>query len=463
MPAARLKKITLPVFGVAEALPPIPLETYQGRIEALLDRMRAADLDVLVVYGDREHTANLTHLTGFDPRFEEALLLLDTAGARRLLVGNECLGYLPDEGLSITAELYQELSLLGQDRDASRPLRTILADFGVRAGSRVGCVGWKYFDRRAFERPEQAIELPSYIVDALRALAGDPALVRNANALLMNPVDGLRLCHGADQIARCEFAAIRTSQSVRALVEGITPGQAEREAARHLDSAGLTLTCHPMVSFGDKVRRGLSSPSGRRAVRGDAFTVAFGIEGALSCRAGVVAEDASELAGELADFFPRYAANYFEVVATWYAAMALGAVGGAVFDAVEAVRDPGLFEFLVNPGHAIHLEEWVSSPFFAGSTARLRSGMILQMDIIPVSVGPFCYTNVEDGIALADQALREELADRFPACWSRIQARREFMRHAIGIPLDPCVLPLSNTPAWLAPYAMATERAFSFV
>ena len=37
-----------------------------------------AGYDRLVVYADREHSANLSFLTGFDPRFEEALLVVGT-------------------------------------------------------------------------------------------------------------------------------------------------------------------------------------------------------------------------------------------------------------------------------------------------------------------------------------------------------------------------------------------------
>jgi hypothetical protein len=80
------------------------------------------------------------------------------------------------------------------------------------------------------------------------------------------------------------------------------------------------------------------------------------------------------------------------------------------------------------------------------------------MDIIPISVGPFCYINGEDGIALGDEALRSEIASRFPAMWSRIQARRAFMTDLVGIRLDDTVLPFSNTPGWLPPYALKPGR-----
>jgi hypothetical protein len=152
-------------------------------------------------------------------------------------------------------------------------------------------------------------------------------------------------------------------------------------------------------------------------------------------------------------------ANYFDVVAAWYGALRLGVTGGQVFAAVERVRDAQRLAFAVNPGHTLHLDEWVHSPFEPGSSLPLHSGMALQMDIIPISQGPFCYANAEDGVVLADAALRGELALRWPGLWRRVQARREFMARSLGIRLDESVLPLSNIPAWLPPYALDLTRA----
>ena len=61
--------------------------------------MERAGYPPLVVYSDREHFANLAYLTGFDPRFEEALLILSAEPKPLLIVGNECLGYLPISAL----------------------------------------------------------------------------------------------------------------------------------------------------------------------------------------------------------------------------------------------------------------------------------------------------------------------------------------------------------------------------
>jgi len=165
---ARLEKLELPAFGTEELLPNLSSECRLARLSAARRGMREAGLDFLVVYADREHAANICYLTGFDPRFEEALLLLDAHGQRRLLVGNECLGYLPDPALECEAELFQDLSLMGQSRRDSSPLRDIFSRFGIGPGCRVGCVGWKYFGVDLLDDPDSAIEIPSYIVDLLR-------------------------------------------------------------------------------------------------------------------------------------------------------------------------------------------------------------------------------------------------------------------------------------------------------
>lgn len=456
---SRLSKISLPSFGRADEPPVIPVALYQRRLEAAVERMRHRGLEVLAVYGDREHSANLAYLTGFDPRFEEALLLLDADGRRKLLVGNECMGYLPDAALGIDTELFQAFSLMGQPRAASRPLRTILSEFGVRAGRPVGCAGWKCYDMPLVDGGELALDAPAYLVDLLRELAGGRERVVNAVGLFAGAEDGLRVTNEPEQIAAFEYAAGVASEGVLALMRHVQPGVREDELERQLDSRGLPLTCHPMVGFGDKVRRGLASASANRARLGDAFTTAFGVAGGLTCRAGVVAHGPQDLDGALREFFPRYAANYFDVVLAWYAALRIGASAGEVYAAAEGARDPELYRFAVNPGHYIHLDEWVHSPFAPGSAIPLRSGMALQMDIIPVSRGPFCYINAEDGVVLADAALRAALQAQYPAMWRRIEARRRFMIGALGFTLDPSVLPLGNTSGWLPPYVLELQAA----
>ena len=58
-----------------------------------------------------------------------------------------------------------------------------------------------------------------------------------------------------------------------------------------------------------------------------------------------------------------------------YSGLRVGAAGCGVFTAVESRRDASLYDFAVNPGHFIHLDEWVHSPFCADGRTPLRSGM----------------------------------------------------------------------------------------
>jgi len=456
------ERVALPSFGRARACPEIPTELYRTRLARTVKRLRAEKLDALVVYADREHCANLAYLTGFDPRFEEALLLLSSEGRRKLLVGNECLGYLPDtQGLGLEVELFQEFSLMGQPRNASRPLRQILRDFGLGRAQRVGCAGWKYFDGELLAGGAQALDAPAYLADLLRELTGEPKRVVNAAGLFMDVRDGLRVFNEPAQIAQFEYAACVASEGVLDLLRHLRPGLAECELEKYLDSRGLPLSCHRMVSFGDKAKRGLSSPSARRARLGDPYTVCLGVQGGLTSRAGMIAAGPGDLTEALRDFYLPLAANYFQVVATWYENTRVGASAGAVARAVEEARDAKLYRFAVNPGHYLHLDEWLHSPFSIGSRVRLRSGMALQMDIIPVSLGPFCYVNAEDGVVLADARLRAQLVQGFPDVWKRAQARRRFMQGALGIRLDDSVLPLSNTAGWLPPWALDLKTAFT--
>ena len=103
----------------------------------------------------------------------------------------------------------------------------------------------------------------------------------------------------------------------------------------------------------------------------------------------------------------------------------------------------------------------MNSPVAPGSRIELRSGMAMQVDIIPATGTDHFTTNIEDGVALADETLRATFAERYPAAWERIQARRRFMGDALGIELHPDVLPFSNIPAWLPPFLLRPDRAMS--
>jgi hypothetical protein len=455
MTTAHLTTVDLPDFGMPDERPEIPDDHYPARLEALRARADARGFDRLVVYADREHSANLSFLTGFDPRFEEALLVVGPSGVPAILVGNECWGTAGAAPLEMERHRYQDFSLPSQPRDRSRPLADILAGEGIGPGSHVGVIGWKPFDR-----PDR-IEIPAYIVDELRGLVGAGGSVENTNGLMIDPADGLRILNDVDQLATFEWASCQTSSGVLSLLRGLRPGLREYDAVALLGWNGMPLSCHLMLTAGPRATYGLLSPSDRRIERGDRFTTAFGIWGALTCRAGFVVEDASGLPDGIGDYAERLVGPYFSAIAEWYAALHIGQTGGALQAIIDRHLGDPFFGIFLNPGHQLHLDEWVNSPVWPGSTVELRSGMAMQVDIIPATGTPYFTTNIEDGIALADASLRAAFAAGYPEAWRRIEARRAFMADALGIELHPDVLPLSNIPAFLPPFLLRPDRVMS--
>src|ERR1700689_252089 len=127
----RLIETEWPEFGWADRPPVVSVAELDGRLAALRAAMAKERLTHVVVYADREHFANIAYLTNFDPRFEEAILVVARDGKPLIVVGNECEGYLGVSPLftanKLRSELFQPFSLLTQPRSASRKVRDIFA------------------------------------------------------------------------------------------------------------------------------------------------------------------------------------------------------------------------------------------------------------------------------------------------------------------------------------------------
>ena len=454
----QLTQVTLPEFGIPQSAPELPTQIYEQRLRKLRARMLQHQIDILIVYGDREHTANTTYLCGYDPRFEESILIIGLDGLPTLLVGNEGWGYSELASLPLTRILFQPLSLMGQDRSKSKRLQIIFEEVGIMPTTQVGVAGWKYFTPEEFDEPEYQFEVPFYVIDIVRKIVRVPTQVRNVNELFMNPIDGLRISNEAEQLALFEFAACHTSNGVKNVLQNLKPGRTEFETASFMNSNGFPLGAHTMLSSGHRAAYGLPSPSGNTLKTGDRFTMALCLWGALNARAGWLVHDESELPEGIKDYISKLAIPYFRAVVKWYEHIGIGVTGGELYTIIhKEIGDP-FFGVGLNPGHYIHIDEWVHSPVNKGSTIQLKSGMALQVDIIPATGSDYHTINIEDGIALADEELRNELQQKFPAMWQRIQARRKFMKEVIGIHLKPEVLPFSNIPAYLPPYLLSANQ-----
>ena len=275
----------------------------------------------------------------------------------------------------------------------------------------MGIAGWKYFGPDEGERAETWIEAPAYLVAELQVLGCEPV---NASAIFVRPGSGLRLVSCVDQIACFEFAATHGSESMRRLLLGVQPGMTEHEAFSLFRPIGLPFSYHPLVLSGERAALGLASSSGRVLRRGDPMSAALGYWGSNIARGGFLASTAADLPAGATDYVERLVAPYFACACEWYETIGIGVTGGKLFDLAHRHLGDAFFGVYLNPGHFIHLDEWPSSPVYPGSAVTLRSGMTLQLDIIPATGSAYHTTNIEDGVALADDAARAELATRYP-------------------------------------------------
>jgi hypothetical protein len=444
-----LLRMDWPEFGTPDLPPAFALAEAEARLAAVRGAMAARGQAALVIYGDREHAANLQWLTGFDPRFEEAVLVV-TQDEALLLAGNEGLAWtqvspLVQSGL-VRAALCASLSLPSQPR-GGKTLAEHLAGL-VPRGAVIGAAGWKWYGPQEVDDPATALEIPAFLADPLRARAGR---VENATDLFQHPGHGLRARVGVEDIARLEFANHMAAAALKRMVFALREGMTDFAAVEAARIGGLPLGCHATFATGSRAHLGLSGPSGERLETGQPVSFNICHWGANICRAGWLARGPEDLPVAAGDYFEAFVAPYMAAMSAWCGLMRPGVAGGQVWARMQAMLPFETFGVSLNPGHLIGLDEWVSSPIFQDSDLPLASGMALQMDVIP---GHTIYgsTRMEDGYVLADEALRTALTARFPNVARRAEARARFMRDHIGMDVPETLLPLADTCGILAPW-----------
>ncbi len=447
----RLQRMDWPDHGTPDLPPSFSLAEAEERLQAVRAAMVGAGHTALVIYGDREHAANLHWVTGFDPRFEEAVLVI-TEGDALLIAGNECLAYTVISPLvaagRVRTGLCASLSLPSQPR-GTRRLWEWLDDM-IPAGAKVGAVGWKWYGSDELppgSDPALALDIPAFLADPLRHRAGR---VENATALFMHPAHGLRARVTADEIARLEFSNHMAATALKRMVFGFREGMTDFAAVEAGRIGGLPLGCHPTFAMGETP--GLSGPIGDRIRRGVPASFNVAHWGSNICRSGWMAGGPEDLPASAAGYLEDFVFPYMEAMSHWCALMRPGIAGGAVWAMIHD-RLPPEFGITLNPGHLIGLDEWMSSPIMPESGIPLASGMAMQMDVIPAHPH-WGSTRMEDGYVIADAALREELARKHPNAARRCAARSGFMRSVIGMDVPDTLLPLADTCGIIAPWLL---------
>jgi hypothetical protein len=448
-----LKRVPFEISLGTLIQPQIPQSEYEARANTLYETIGT---DWVIIYGDREHTANLTFVCGFDPRFEEAVLVLGPDSQRTLVVGNEGLGYTHTFRLQGSVVLCQSFSLMGQPRSTAPRLTHLLRDIGLNKGCSVGLIGWKYLEPDECDEPTDSADpsfVPAMLVTAVKKVIGERGHVIDVTDSMMHPTRGIKSHNSAAQIATFEWAAARASSCVFRAIQHARPGTSERDVAAEMRYEGEPLTCHTMMTTAgaDAPVIGLCSPTDRVIQWGDGASIAMGLRGSLCARAGLIRDTPDD------SFFTTFVQPYFSAIATWWATMRISVTGDAVNAAVMSSLSGSGIQPLLNPGHLVSIDEWTHTPIRPTSIEQIGSGMVFQCDVIPTPMPNGTSLNCEDTVAVADESLRAQIRSAYPEMWSRIEHRRALMQDALGIALAAELLPLSIAPACLPPFWMSSE------
>lgn len=452
-PRYALQAIPAPQTYKQITSPVLPDETLTARLDNVLNAMKQADLAHLVIYADKEHGGNFEYLAGFIPRFEEALLVVRANGELSYIMGNENLKLVPharNPGRCLHSPLF---SLPNQPMDNDLPLEALLTSCGITGAGKIGVVGWKLFTRHP-----TLFDVPAFILDAVTLAAGGRGNLVNATGLFISPEQGVRTLNTASEIAFYEYGANLASTQVLMALDAIEPGKSEKTIGQFLAGDGQPNNVVMIAATGDRFAHAGLYPSDKTVTRGDKFSLTVGYKGGLTSRSAYVVADESELPASVADYLERVAIPYYHTVVSWLEFIRPGVTGGEVYRLVESVLPKDDFHWHLNPGHFVADEEWLSSPVFADSTVVLKSGMLLQIDIIP-SVPGYGGSSIEDTVGLADAALRDQLARDYPQTWMRMQARRKYVTETLNIALPEEVILLSNTVGYLRPFLLDKQRA----
>ena len=448
-----------------EQVKPVRLEdsVYLKRKELLTRRIQEKDLDFAVLYGDREHFANIEYFTRYDCRFEETLLIVRRDGKTWILVGNEGMAYSYIIPYEVERLYYGNFSLQGQPRNGSSTLSQMLEAIGIRRGCRIGLAGYKYYEKAMEDKEAYTFDVPYYIVRSLHRAAGEDQITDFTRELTGLP-DGLRMTvRDANEIAFIEYQSVTAANRVRKMLRSARPGMTEMEISRQAEADLRESMTYANILAGKRsVSLGLKSPDDFSVLEdGSPMTISYSTRGSMCARSGMGATGYDKLGEDERKEFDGFYENYWHAIAAWYGAVTEGATGGDIFETVHRYVGAEKFGVGLNPGHCIGMDEWSNSPVSEKSQLKLGSGLHFQCDIVACMNQPVMTAICEDTVVIADGELRSELKSPYPYVYGRIMERQQFMRETLGIALHEDLLPMSGYNAVMFPFLLDRKEMFA--
>lgn len=443
---------------IEDQLAPVILtdETMQERKNKVLCRMMEEGFDAIIVYADLEHGSNFEYLTGFLPRFEEALLILYVDGTACMLMGNENVDKAVQCRIKAEVLHMPHFSLPNQPMHTQKSVKEILGESKIGEAKSIGLVGWKNFTSQ-YDDNAALYDLPYYIVDALKKLC-DKASFKNGAYMFIGE-NGARTTDNANELVHYEFGAAVAGNCILKAMKNIKTGISEMELASSLNDLGQTNNVVTIMAAGKRFEHANLYPTDKIIQLGDRISMTTGYKGGLQSRVGYAVRISEDLPKEEQDYLERIAKPYFNTIKTWLESIHVGMKGKELYRIVEEVFPKEQYGWNLNPGHLCGDEEWLSSPVYENSEELLKSGMLFQIDLIP-SVKGYAGINCESGIALADEKLREEIKNKYPKTYRRIESRRKYVSEVLGIKLSEEILPTSSATGFCRPFFLEKEFGF---
>lgn len=426
--------------------------TIKERKNKLIKNMRKHGFSSLVIYADKEHGSNFEYLAGFVPRFEEGLQVFNVDGTSTLILGNENFNkvkFSRHKSEGIKCSLF---SLPNQPMQTYDELVKIFKDVNLDDSNKIGIVGWKMIPEMT-----QDFDVPSFIVNALTEVY-DQKKFYNGTFLYISPIDGARITNNANELAHYEYGASLASDGVLDAMNQLEVGLSELEAGETLNKHGQYNTVVSITSFGERFELANLYPQDRNLEKGDKVALTVAYRGGLSSRTGYAVESFEEMESADKGYIEEVVLPYFDAYYFWLKNIKIGKNAGQFYQKFSDRYPQSKYGWELCPGHLTSNEEWMSSPFYEGSEATIQSGMIFQVDFIPIQEG-HSGVSAESTIALADEALRKEIQKLYPKLWDRIQSRRRYIKEELNLELPEEVLPFTSTLAYYRPYMLNEKYA----
>lgn len=431
-------------------------ETIAKRKQAVISLMKKYQFSSLVVYADKEHGSNFEYLTGFIPRFEEGLMVVNVDGTSSLILGNENFNKVKYSRVASKGVKCPLFSLANQPMDFGMTMKDYLRQAEIDSTQRVGLVGWKLLSENV-EDFAQTYDVPEFIVTGLKTLVGEEKLF-NGTHVFVDANEGARAVNNANEIAFYEYGASLASDGVLEAMNQLAIGVTESEIGDTLNKDGQYNTVVTIAAFGDRFVNANIYPTEKTLNTGDKVALTVAYKGGLSSRVGYAVTNAEELEAADPGYLAEMVIPYYSAYHFWLENIKIGGKAGAFYESFETFFPQSEHGWELCPGHLVADEEWMSSPFYAGSQATIQSGMIFQLDFIPIHP-KHNGVSAESTLVLADETLRAEIQTQYPSLWERMMARRRYMKEELGIDLSAEILPMCSTLGYLRPYLLNKEAA----